>query len=123
MAVTNQQVLDFLLSSPNLSDADIYSFMQQNNVSASQMSNATGVPLADIVSRVEAIAPQNVLGGTILAGDSWLAGEDKTALAREAFGEDVTNVAVGGFKTDDALNQLNSFINNAVFLKQVLLLF
>ena len=117
MAATNQQVLDFLLSSPNLSDADIYSFMQAKGVSASQMSNATGVPLADIVSRVGDVAPQNVLGGTILAGDSWLAGEEKTALAKQAFGEDVTNVAVGGFKTQDALDQLNSFINKGGVFK------
>ena len=117
MAASNQQVLDYLLSSPNLSDADIYSFMQQNNVSASQMSSATGVPLADIVSRVADVAPQNVLGGTILAGDSWLAGEDKTALAEQAFGQPVSNVAVGGFKTDDALNQLNNFVNNGGVFK------
>jgi len=117
MAATNQQVLDFLLSSPNLSDADIYSFMQEKGVSASQISNVTGVPISEISSRVEAIAPQNVLGGTILAGDSWLAGEDKTAIAKEAFGEDVTNVAVGGFKTQDALDQLNSFLNKGGVFK------
>jgi len=117
MAATNQQVLDFLLSSPNLSDADIYSFMQEKGVSASQISNVTGVPISEISSRVEAIAPQNVLGGTILAGDSWLAGEEKTAIAKEAFGEDVTNVAVGGFKTQDALDQLNSFLNKGGVFK------
>jgi len=116
MAATNQEVLNFL-SSPNLSDADIYAFMQQKSVPASQISSVTGVPLADIVSRVADVAPQNVLGGTILAGDSWLAGQEKTALAREAFGEDVTNVAVGGFKTDDALNQLNNFVNNGGVFK------
>jgi len=112
MAASNQQVLDYLTSSPNLSDADIYAYMLKNNVPASQISSVTGVPLADIVSRVTAVATQNVLGGTILAGDSWLAGQDKTALAEQAFGQPVTNVAVGGFKTDDALNQLNTFVNN-----------
>ena len=117
MAATNQEVLSYLSSSPNLSDADIYSFMQEKGVSASQISNVTGVPLAEIVSRVAEVAPQNVLGGTILAGDSWLAGDEKTAIAREAFGEDVTNVAVGGFKTDDALNQLNNFLNNGGVFK------
>jgi hypothetical protein len=116
MAATNQEVLNYL-SSPNLSDADIYAFMQQKGVPASQISSVTGVPLADIVSRVTAVAPTNTLGGTILAGDSWLAGADKTALANQAFGENVTNVAVGGFKTDDALNQLNSFLNNGGVFK------
>jgi hypothetical protein len=116
VGVPNQQVLNFL-SSPNLSDADIYSFMQQNNVPASQIASVTGIPLADVVSRVSAVAPQNVLGGTILAGDSWLAGQDKTDLASQAFGQPVSNVAVGGFKTDDALNQLNTFVNNGGVFK------
>jgi len=91
--------------------------MQQKSVPASQISSVTGVPLADIVSRVADVAPQNVLGGTILAGDSWLAGQDKTALAEQAFGQPVSNVAVGGFKTDDALNQLNNFVNNGGVFK------
>jgi hypothetical protein len=113
MAASNQEVLDYLSSSSNLSDADIYSFMQANGVPASQIANVTGIPLADISSRVSAVAPAaNMLGGTILAGDSWLAGADKTALANTAFGQNVSNVAVGGSTTKDALNQLNSFINN-----------
>jgi hypothetical protein len=112
MAVSNQEVLNYLTSSPNLSDADIYSFMQQKGVSASQMSNATGLPLADVISRVQTVAPQNTLGGVILAGDSWLSGDEKTALANTAFGQPVTNTAIGGQKTSDVLNQLNQFENN-----------
>jgi hypothetical protein len=113
MSASNQAVLDYLSSSSNLSDADIYSFMQANGVPASQIANVTGIPLADISARVADVAPAaNMLGGTILAGDSWLSGEDKTALANTAFGQNVSNVAVGGSTTQDALNQLNSFINN-----------
>ena len=51
----------------------------------------------------------NQLSGIILAGDSWLAGDEKTKLAKKAFGQDVTNTAIGGQKTGDVLNQLNVF--------------
>jgi hypothetical protein len=51
----------------------------------------------------------NELGGVILAGASWLAGDEKTKLAKQAFGQDVTNTAIGGQKTSDVLNQLNVF--------------
>jgi hypothetical protein len=51
----------------------------------------------------------NELGGVILSGASWMAGDEKTRLAKEAFGQDVTNTAVGGQKTSDVLNQLNVF--------------
>lgn len=51
----------------------------------------------------------NELSGVVLAGASWLAGDEKTKLARQAFGEDVTNTAIGGQKTSDVLNQLNVF--------------
>jgi len=113
MAASNQEVLDYLSSSSNLSDADIYSFMQSRGVPASQIANVTGIPLSDVVSRVADVAPAaNMLGGVILAGDSWLSGESNTALANTAFGQNVSNVAVGGSTTQDALNQLNSFIGN-----------
>jgi hypothetical protein len=51
----------------------------------------------------------NELSGVVLAGASWMAGDEKTKLAKQAFGEDVTNTAIGGQKTSDVLNQLNVF--------------
>jgi len=112
MAASNQEVLDYLSSSANLSDADIYSFMQSKGVPASQIANVTGIPLSDVVSRVSSVAPaSSMLGGVILAGDSWLSGADKTAIANTAFGQNVSNVAVGGSTSKDALNQLNSFLD------------
>jgi hypothetical protein len=51
----------------------------------------------------------NELSGVVLSGASWLAGDEKTKLAKQAFGQDVTNTAVGGYKTADVLNQLNVF--------------
>jgi len=53
--------------------------------------------------------PSNQLSGIILAGASWMAGDEKTKLAEEIFGQPVTNTAVGGQKTSDVLNQLNVF--------------
>ena len=55
---------------------------------------------------------QNQLKGVILAGDSWLSGSDKTAIANAAFGQNVSNVAIGGSTTKDVLNQLNNFLQN-----------
>ncbi len=112
MAASNQEVLDYLSSSANLSDADIYSFMQSKGVPASQIANVTGIPLAQVSNRIASVAPAaNMLGGTILAGDSWLSGDTNTALANTAFGQNVTNTAIGGSTTKDALNQLDSFIS------------
>ena len=53
--------------------------------------------------------PSNQLSGVILAGASWMAGDEKTKLAEEIFGQPVTNTAVGGQQTSDVLNQLNVF--------------
>ena len=51
----------------------------------------------------------NQLSGVILAGDSWLAGDDFTNIANTALDENVTNTAIGGQTTADVLNQLNVF--------------
>jgi hypothetical protein len=57
----------------------------------------------------DVIKKPNQLSGVVLSGASWLAGDEKTKLANKAFGQDVTNTAVGGYKTADVLNQLNVF--------------
>jgi hypothetical protein len=54
----------------------------------------------------------NELGGVVLAGASWMAGDEKTQLAKQLFGEEVTNTAIGGQKTSDVLKQLNDFKGN-----------
>jgi hypothetical protein len=54
----------------------------------------------------------NELGGVVLAGASWMAGDEKTKLAKQLFGEEVTNTAIGGQKTSDVLKQLNEFKGN-----------
>ena len=58
MAVTSQQIIDFLLANPGMTDAQIASAMDQYGVSPAQMAQAVGLPTAEIQQRYEAaIAP------------------------------------------------------------------
>jgi hypothetical protein len=66
-------------------------------------------PVTNTGALTQAATNNNQLSGVVLAGASWMAGDEKTNLANSAFGENVTNVAVGGSKTSDVLNQLNVF--------------
>jgi hypothetical protein len=80
MAVTNAQILDFLLANPNMSDADIASAMAQYGISPTQMAAATGIPTNQILSRLDAVgmfAPTNQASrvvptarGTVIEGDN-----------------------------------------------------
>jgi hypothetical protein len=70
MAVTNQQIIDYLLANPNLSDAQIVSAMEQNGISPSQMASAVNLPEGQIISRVGATIPNGMsvtLGDTVVA--------------------------------------------------------
>jgi len=70
MAVTNQQIIDFLLTNPGMSDADIVTAMKTYGVSPAQMAEAVGVPVGDVISRAAAtVAP----GNTVTLGDTRLA--------------------------------------------------
>lgn len=58
MAVTNQEIAAYLVANPQLTDADILSAMQTYNISPSQMSEASGVPEGEVISRIaEALPP------------------------------------------------------------------
>jgi hypothetical protein len=67
MAVTNQQIIDYLLANPNLSDAQIVAAMEQNGISPSQMASAVGIPEGQITARVAATVPQ---GQSVQLGDT-----------------------------------------------------
>jgi len=67
MAVTNQQIIDYLLANPNLSDAQIVAAMEQNGISPSQMANAVGIPEGQITARVAATVPP---GQSVILGDT-----------------------------------------------------
>lgn len=54
MAVSNQDIVNFLQGNPGISDAQIAAAMQQYNVSPTQLAAATGVPVADVTARYNA---------------------------------------------------------------------
>jgi len=57
MAVSAQQIVDFLIANPNMSDAEIASVMNQFGVSPSDVAAATGADEATIQARYEEAAP------------------------------------------------------------------
>jgi len=69
MAVTNQQIIDYLLANPNLSDAQIVSDMEKFKISPAQMASAVGLPEGQIAARVGATLPPNQ---AVLLGDTYV---------------------------------------------------
>jgi hypothetical protein len=69
MAVSDQQVIDWLLDNPNASDADISSVMESAGVSPSQLAAVTGLDEGEIAARVAATLPPNE---AVLLGDTYV---------------------------------------------------
>ena len=67
MAVTSQQIVDFLTANPGMSDADIVAAMEQYGISPAQMAETVGIPVAAIQERVAATLPPDQ---TIKLGES-----------------------------------------------------
>jgi len=88
MAVTSQQIVDFLLANPGMSDAQIVAAMEQYGVSPAQMATAVGLPEGEVVSRVAATIPE---GMSVTLGDTRIApqyevrgsGEDRQVVGIE----------------------------------------
>jgi hypothetical protein len=88
MAVTSQQIIDFLLANPGMSDAQIVAAMEQYGVSPAQMATAVGLKEGEVISRVAATIPE---GQTITLGDTRIApqyevrgsGEDRQVVGIE----------------------------------------
>ncbi len=80
MAVSNQDIIDFLLANPGMSDADIGVAMATYGVSPSQMAQATGLPVSEVSSRLEAVGMLSPIQqttkivptarGTVIEGDN-----------------------------------------------------
>ena len=67
MAVTSQQIIDFLLANPGMSDAQIVAAMEQYGVSPAQMAQAVGLPEGEVTARVAATVPP---GQSVTLGDT-----------------------------------------------------
>jgi hypothetical protein len=67
MAVSSQDIVNFLLANPGMSDAQIVSAMEQYGVSPAQMATAVGLDEGVVASRVAATVPPNQ---TIQLGDT-----------------------------------------------------
>ena len=86
--VTNQQIIDFLLTNPGMSDADIVKAMETYGVSPAQMASAVGLSEGEVVSRVAATIPE---GMSVTLGDTRIApqyevrgsGEDRQVVGIE----------------------------------------
>jgi len=72
MAVTSAQIVDFLLKNPEMDDAQIVKAMETYGISPSQMAQAVGLDVGEVVSRVAVTVPQ---GQTITLGDTIVAPE------------------------------------------------
>lgn len=67
MAVTNQQIFDYLLANPGLSDAQLAADMATYGISPAQMAAATGTKESEIIARAAAtVSP----GSSVTLGDT-----------------------------------------------------
>ena len=70
MAVSSAQIVDFLVTNPGMSDAQIVTAMETYGISPAQMAQAVGVPVGDVISRAAVtVAP----GNSVTLGDTRLA--------------------------------------------------
>ena len=106
MAVTNQQIIDYLLANPNLSDAQIAATMQEFSVTPAQLAQAVNLPTEVVQERYVVAAPNtntteniNKLASQILSQgttEAWTGGlpPEKAALymASDLAKSGVTNI-------------------------------
>ena len=90
MAVTSQQILDFLLANPGMSDAEIASAMQTYNVTPAQMAQAVGLPVEEVQTRYNEAAP------------SVYTAENVNKLADQILSQGTTEAWTGGLPPEKA---------------------
>jgi len=66
MAFTNQQIIDYLLANPELTDPQIVDAMKQFRISPAQMASAVGLSEGAVLSRIAATIPN---GSSLTLGD------------------------------------------------------
>lgn len=120
MAVSNQDIIDFLLANPGMSDAEIASAMQTYNVTPAQMAAAVGLPVEEVQTRYNEAAPSvytaenvNKLADQILSQgttEKWTGGlpPEKAALymADELAKSGVTDIAQVAKGDDGIINSM-----------------
>ena len=108
MAVTNEQIVDFLLDNPGISDAEIVAAMEEYGVSPSQMAEAVGLDEGEVASRVGATLSEGetiTLGDTIVQPQYQVIGDGEN---RQVGGlENVYTYKVGENRAGGGYNQYN----------------
>jgi hypothetical protein len=64
---TKQQIIDYLIANPNLSDAQLVAYMAQNQISPAQLAEASGAPVGQISAQIAATIPP---GNSVTLGDT-----------------------------------------------------
>lgn len=90
MAVTSQQILDFLIANPGMSDTEIAAAMQTYNVTPAQMAQAVGLPVEEVQTRYKEAAP------------SVYTAENVNKLAEQILSQGTTEKWTGGLPPEKA---------------------
>jgi hypothetical protein len=90
MAFTNQQIIDYLLANPELTDPQIVDAMKQFKITPAQMASAVGLSEGAILSRIAKTIPYGsslILGDTIIVPEYRVigSGEDQQIGGLETF--------------------------------------
>jgi hypothetical protein len=90
MAFTNQQIIDYLLANPELTDVQIRDAMKQFSITPAQMASAVGLSEGAILSRIAKTIPYGsslILGDTIIVPEYRVigSGEDQQIGGLETF--------------------------------------
>jgi len=90
MAFTNQQIIDYLLANPELTDPQIVDAMKQFKITPAQMASAVGLSEGAILSRIARTIPYGsslILGDTIIVPEYRVigSGEDQQIGGLETF--------------------------------------
>ncbi len=75
MAFTSQQIRDYLIANPGMTDAQIVAAMETFQISPAQMASAVGLDEGAVAARVAATVPQ---GQSIILGDTRVAPQYQT---------------------------------------------
>lgn len=109
MAVTNEQVSNWLRANPNATDAEIAKAAADAGVSAQQLSDVTGVPVQQVVARVAAAAPAVQL--PVAAPEtSWNYNQYYESLKSESTNFNAALGNVGGVMGQNAQNIYNEIL-------------